>query len=448
MDPLTVTVLASSVLSGIVQYYNAEKARKASKDRLNEIERLFNEIKPPDYDVSIIDPPEMHTEALKRPEFSGAMSAPKWNLQKLDLKDLEKVQDFVPQIAPMIEEAKPQLIQMNREMQEGRDAQKTALRRFMEVGQGDYDPEYQQRVQNAKRQAQAQAQSRTDSILQDYERRGVSGSGLELAAQMQGSADAMDRNAMLGLDAETQAYKNQLNALAQGAQLGGQIQNQEMALQGNNADIINAFNQRMTKRFQDWEQMRADALNQADLMNIQEAQRIADFNTKQGNQSSISDRSRMDDLARYNTEFSRNERDRMDDVGKWNYGQDLADRDYIDNREILRKQWQQGNIDQKNKTLDRDFENRMAVLKGKAGIADQRTQADFSRVADQNQAIQGVGDFGGKVLMSNNLSKSRPQNTTNVVMQTPTGGATPKKSYYDADSYNWGSPTTFNTGWA
>lgn len=399
-----IAVAAVTAVSAAVQYYNAQKARGASRRELDRIEEIYNGLVPPDYDLSIEDPPELHDQKLKSPEFSPEMAAPKWNLSKLDPKDLEMVQKFSPQIAPLIEEAAPQLVEKSAEMKEGSQAQKDALRKFMAIGEGGFDPEHAQRVQDAKDRAQAEAQSRGASIMQDFERRGLGGSGLELAAKMGASSQAMDRNARMGLAAEADAYKNQLAALAQGAQLGGDIYAQDERFQSRNNQIINDFNKRMSARHQNWEQMRANAINAADLRNIQEAQRISDENIRSGNEADIRHQRRMDDITRYNMDHMRGERDRQDQLASDKYIRDQQQRAYMDAREILRKKWAQDNVRYQNTLKDRKFANDQTIASGRAGMADRNISHIMGSAADRNAAIQGftnaavsgIGSYGNR----------------------------------------------------
>jgi len=380
--------------SAAAQLYSAEKARGAEKSRLNEIKRMYEGLIPPDYDLSIEDPPELHQQRLQMPEFSGSQAEVQWNLDKLKPEELKLVQKYIPQVAPLIYEAAPKLIEKTPEMKQGIDAQKAALRKFMSIGEGDgFDPEYQQRVQNARQRAQTEAQSRSASTMQDFERRGLGGSGLELAAKIGASSQAMDRNAQMGLAAEAEAYRNQLNSLAQGAQIGGQLRAQDEAFQGRNADIINSFNQRMSKRYQDWEAMRSDAMNQADLRNIQEAQRISDYNTNQRNLADQNAQRRTDESTRFNEQARTRERDRQDALAKWSYDQRAKERGYQDSREILQAQWRQGNTDRMNQLEDKRFANQHSILGGQTGLAESLNRANIGATQDRNAAIQGLSNI-------------------------------------------------------
>jgi hypothetical protein len=395
------------VVGGLVQLYNSEKARGASRDRLREIEKLYASITPPDYDLSISDPPNLHQERLQMPQFGSAEAQPKWDLKKLEPRELQLIEKFTPQIAPMVYEQNPTLIKKTENMKMGADAEKKALRRFMDIGEGDFDPVYQQRVKEARDRAQSEAQSRGASITQDFARRGIGGSGMELAAKMGASSQAMDRNAQMGMQAESQAYQNQLQALAQGASLGGQIQDRDIGLQSKNASIINDFNQRMSRRHQQWNQMRADQLNAADLRNIQEAQRIADQNTMSRNQYDQRHQSRMDDIAMKNYQTKIDEMNRQDALKKWQYGAEGQERAYQDQASILKSKWMQDEKRYGNTMKNQIYNDQLARAAGRAGTSAQMSNLQMQGTRDRNSAIQGLANMGMSYAMNQESNQQR-----------------------------------------
>ena len=392
VDPMTMALAIGA--SGVAQFFNGLLARNASSERLKEVKKLYESLIPPNYDLSITDPPELHMQRLQMPEFTQSEEGIKWASQALDPKKLKLIEKFVPQVAERIIEADPTLIEKTEDMKLGSEAEKKALRRFMEVGEGEFDPVYQQRVKEARDRAQAEAQSRNAAIQQDFERRGIGGSGLELAAKIGSSADSMNRMAQMGLDAEAQAYQNQLQALSQGANLGGRIQDREISKQARNAAIINAFNERMSRRHQDWEQMRSNALNQADLRNIAEAQRIADFNTRTQNQYDRDRQARMDNMALRNYQARMDERNRQDALNKWRYAQEGKERAYQDNAAILGAKWRQDQKRYGNQMRSQAYQDQLGRLAGMSGIGRAQSQQALMAGRDQNQAIQGMMNMG------------------------------------------------------
>jgi len=398
---------AVAVVSGLVQAYNSEKTRGANKKRLKEMEELFASIVPPDYDLSISDPPRMHQERLEMPQFSGPQAMPKWDMSKLEPNKLELIEKYTPQIAPQVYEENPTLIEKSEDMKMGAAAEKKALRKFMDVGEGGYDPVYRQRVKEARDRAQSEAQSRSDSTMQDFARRGIGGSGLELAAKMGSSSQAMDRNAMMGMQAESQAYQNQMSALAQGAQLGGRMQDRDINLQSRNASTINDFNQRMSRRHQQWNQMRADQLNQADLRNIQEAQRISDANNQTQNRYDQAHQGRMDSIAMRNYQAKVDEMNRQDALKKWKYNAEGQERTYRDQANMMESEWKRNEKRYGNQMKSQIYNDQMAKAAGRSGLSMQASQLASQDTRDRNSAIQGLANMGMSYGMHQDANEQR-----------------------------------------
>lgn len=377
MDPLTVAAGVMAV-GALVQLYNGEEQRGADKKRLDEIEQNFANVVPPEYNVKITDAPDLIMQKIKRPDLPSAQGL---NLNALTPEMYKKIATFKPEIAPYIQEAAPDIIKKTGDMQKGRDAQLAALKRMQDIGGGEFDPQYQEMVQKSQRAAQGEAQSRGASIMQDFNRRGIGGSGMELAAKMGASSQAMDRNAQVGLSAASQAYQNRLNALMNGADLGGQIQNQEMDLQNRNANIINSFNQRVAAGRQGWENNRAGTLNDANLLNINANQAIGNANVDLKNKFAVDQQGRRDDMLKY-----------QDDQAKWGYNADLQERAYGNALKTDRANWdRQGILDQNNlkQTAYNDYLKKLSGMSGAsmAGLENSRMATQ-----DRNQAIQGLSN--------------------------------------------------------
>jgi hypothetical protein len=240
-------------------------------------------------------------------------------------------------------------------MAEGRNAQLAALRKLSGISQQEQDPELMQKLNMASQRAQQEAQSRGQSILQDENRRGMLGSGMAAALKQNAGIGSMQQAAMTSQDAATQAYKNRLSAMMQGAELGGDIRNQDISLQGKNADIINAFNQRTTKASQDLEQQRINALNQAHLYNAKTAQGVAEENVTARNRSAVENRARNDALAKYGSEWER-------EAQKY-----------------------------KNKLAQDEFGNDMDIANAQSGLGKTRIGNIYSQAQDRANIITGVG---------------------------------------------------------
>lgn len=350
---LAVAVGAQAV-SGIMQYYQAEKARGANAKRLREIEAMFAKIVPPELDISIYDDPRI-AESIPEPLLDFSAITP---------KEFKSVGQFVPEVASYVAETNPQLVEATAAATKGRETQLEALSRYREIAsQGGMDPMLASKLAIASDKARADAASSQQAILQDAQRRGMFGSGLQMQSQMNRTAEDMRRQAIESQMAAAEAYRNQMDAMARGAALGGDIRGSEMSEQARNADIINAFNERTSRRYQDYLQARADMTNRANLRNLDEQQRISDQNVALSNEAE-----------RYNRNM-RNQGAMQQWQNKRTSRQDLLDIDRA-----------------KKADIQQNWANKMAHAGAMKGISQDWQQHNYQTAQDRNQATRGIGD--------------------------------------------------------
>lgn len=255
IDPITAGLLGGAILApiagGFMQAKNADKAREAAAQE--------------------------HAQARA---ILAAVQDAKISVQDLEPVHFQLIAKYEPQIAQFIAEQRPELVQAQSEgALMGRDAQMKALQRYQQLGETGVDEYSNILNQEALRAAQIQNQGQQQAILQGMARRGVGpGSGLEFASQLAAQQQANQLANQSTMDAAKQAYLTRLQALGQGAQLGGQIRNEDIQMEGRNKDVINAFNQRNTQAYRDYLANRDQMMNQAQLRNISEQQRIAEAN--------------------------------------------------------------------------------------------------------------------------------------------------------------------------
>lgn len=366
MDPVTIGMVGVSAATAIAQMYQQEKAAKASAKRLEEIEAMWADVVPPDFDASITDPPEL---------IRSLPPVPSFDMTKLSPEVYKVVAKFEPQAAPLIKEAAPQVVQDMGEGKEGRQAQIDALRKLREISSsGGRDPEMLAALEDAASRAQTESQSRQASILQDAARRGTMGSGVALASQMAGAESAMGGQAAAGRDAALAAYRNRLEALKGSAALGGQVTAADRALSGQNADIINAFNARTSQAAQAQANLASQAANQGQLFNVQTAQDVAGKNTSTANQ------------------LMQSERDRADDLAKFGYGAQMGQTQYQNQMAQALADWKDRQKQQSNATKQQQFGNQAAIIGGKSGVQQAGMQNDLAAGQAKSSAIQGMGN--------------------------------------------------------
>ena len=395
----------AQLLSTIAQLYQSEKARKAGEARLREIEALFNAIKPPEYDVSVIDPPELITQSIPEPAF---------DMSNIDPEMYSVAAKYVPEVATYIAERNPQVVELSAAGQYGRDAQIQALNDIrMRTGELS-DAEAQSASAKAMRDAQIAAQSRSQTVLQDANRRGQLGSGAMLAAQLQGGSDAMERAAGISNQAYLEALRNKLGAITTSGEMGRQLAGDEFDRAAVNADIINRYNQRAAAGMNQYGQYAADVMNRGQLFNVENAQDIANRNVTTGNQFNVINRERQDKLL----------------ADTWN-------RQFAD-RAAINQAMNQGFTNQLNSQAaanaikGQGFQDQMSIAAAKSGLGFNAIDRRAQYTRDQNQAIQGLGKgIGDTAMTAGYLSSMYPDQPQTAAQ--PSGGYTGKtgaQSYY------------------
>ena len=383
MDPVTAIAVGSvavGAVTGIANYFQAEKARKASNKKLDEIKALYDKIKPPNYNVDITDPPELHEYELQKPMYR------KWlEKTKYDMSTIKRMGKFVPQYAEFIKEDAPELIKENKTTKRGRDAQIKALDEFERVADSNDDPRFRMLVDRAKRRAQSEAQSRGKSLQSQYARRGMLGSGIQLASEIGSNAEAMDRLADTEQQAAADLYRNRLEALATGADLGARIRRDDQDLQSRNNSLINSFNQRMSARRQALADRRANVSNDAAMMNLREDQRLEELN-----------RRRFDELksrARAEDERGLARSDRLADL---EYNRGMSERDYQNKIREFKARWKEDQRDKKNNMMSRSYQDQLSRAAGSAGMMNARRERDLQASRDRMDRNTAFGDVAVK----------------------------------------------------
>lgn len=158
-------------------------------------------------------------------------------------------------------------------------AQMAALNQLSQTGQMGMTPAEKAALDSSQRQASSLAQAKSQQILDNAARRGMGGSGSELAAQLQNAQSAADRASQNSNQISADAWNNALSAISQSGQLAGQIGNQQFQQKSDIAkakDYINQFN---TQNRQGVQQRNVANQNQANLYNTQNRQNVSNQNT-------------------------------------------------------------------------------------------------------------------------------------------------------------------------
>lgn len=358
-------VAAAQAASSIAQYYQSEKARKASQERLEEIKALFDAIKTPEYNVSVLDPPEYIRDSVPEAAF---------DLSKLTPENYAVAAKYMPEVASFIAEKNPEVVKLTAQGEAGKAAQVQALKDIKQRTGELADAESESAASKAFQTAQSQAQSRSDSILQDANRRGQLGSGASLAAQLQGSSDAMSNAANTSNNAYLEALRTKMGALRDSGDMGRQLAQDDMNLQSTNAGIINSYNQRAAANMNSYMQNAANTRNEGQKYNVQNLQDISNKNVSQSNQYDQMNRQRQDAILEY-LQKSR-----------------TAERDYQNNAAQNTYNNRANEINRNNALKTQQFNNEMSKASASAGVGYQQVNNIMQSAQDRNQMYQGAAN--------------------------------------------------------
>lgn len=167
---------------------------------------------------------------------------------------------------------------------QARGAQMSALEELQnQISNGGLTAVDQSRIQHTLDDVNNTERGQQQSIMEDAHRRGVSGSGLELANRLMSQQHAADTAGRQGMDIAAMAQQAKMDALKSAASLGGQIESQDYSEQAQKAAAQNTINQFNATNQQEVTLSNIAARNSAQQANLQEKQRVSDANTTMTN---------------------------------------------------------------------------------------------------------------------------------------------------------------------
>ena len=165
-----------------------------------------------------------------------------------------------------------------------RQAQHQALARLQDVSsQNGITAEDKDRLTQIQSENARQSKGQRDAISQTMAARGMGGSGMELASQLQAQQSGANRNAQQSMDVQAMGQHRALQAMMGAGKMAGQMRGQQFGEQSEAAhaqDLINQFN---TRNQQGVAGSNIDRMNQAQGYNLQNSQNLSNRNTDLSN---------------------------------------------------------------------------------------------------------------------------------------------------------------------
>lgn len=248
--PIILAAGGIAVASGIVQYMNSEKARKATAEERARLRQLLENIKDPNFDYSSIDPA---TYAV--------------------------VEKYVPQSAAVIQERAPTLVKGDSaDAKLGLDVQREALQRFREQAVAGRDVQSEIDTERNLRRMNQNNQGQLGAIEQSFARRGQGGSGLEFLSQLNAQQNSAENAQSAGEQSVLDAQRRRLEAMRGATDLGTNMRQSAISMETGNAGIMNSFNARTAANAQNVANMNVQSINQGSQFNINNSQDVSNRN--------------------------------------------------------------------------------------------------------------------------------------------------------------------------
>jgi hypothetical protein len=263
MEPVTTMLAisaASTAATSLMSWLSSKNAAQASASERKRISDLVDAMKQPDFDFSTITPEEFKV-----------------------------VGKYVPEVASYIQEAAPQVMQG---ISAGRDAEKEALNRWLEMSRSGRDDIFDIQQRQAARTAAGEQQAQIASLQDLSQRQG--GGGLPQGAALR--AIMSNRSGELAQQGALDAAQRRTQALQQVGTLGSQVRQADMSLEEKNANIINDFNRRLAENGNQYNQYKTGVLNNAQLANLAQAQKTSDANIGARNEATASNMTNRNNL--------------------------------------------------------------------------------------------------------------------------------------------------------
>lgn len=163
------------------------------------------------------------------------------------------------------------------------DAQMKALESLQELGEGGMTAMDRANLAQIKSQEASAERGSREAILSNARARGVGGSGLEQAAQLEAQQGAATRGAARDTQVAGQVQQRALDALQGAGALGGRMQESQFNQGFAKARANDAINQFNTSTLNATNLFNVKNRNDASTRNLDEKQRIADANTDMRN---------------------------------------------------------------------------------------------------------------------------------------------------------------------
>lgn len=211
------------------------------------------------------------------------LGVPPKEAQRLTLERFKEQGLYTPQLedAILLGPSRAESVQADADAIE---AEKRALAKLSQIGdEGGLLLEDKANLEGLLRDARTQAKGRRGAIERSMQARGMGGSGMELAAQLDSAQGSAEQESQDSLSIAAMAEKRALDSLMGAGTLGSRMRSQsfnEGMARADAGDAVERFNASMLA---DTNRRNVASQNAAQNQNLAQRQKYADLNTEMGN---------------------------------------------------------------------------------------------------------------------------------------------------------------------
>jgi len=217
-------------------------------------------------------------------DYYGDLVLPDTESMKLQLEELVSQGTISPEEAQtyMQESSAMNNIQSDPNLKK---QQMGALSALEELGQGGLTDMDRADINRVQTQSDTASRGKRDAIMQNAQARGMGGSGMSIMAQLQNQQDAASNQSQRDMDITALSKNRSLDALIQGGNLAGNMQNQNFNQQAQVAGANDAISRFNTQNMQNQNNLNVENRNNAQAMNLANKQSISNANVGTRNQA-------------------------------------------------------------------------------------------------------------------------------------------------------------------
>lgn len=254
MDPVSIGLLGSGIISGIGNFLSNSSANDRAAALQDKVFQQWMQLHIPDPAEQKVAMERFVSQGQLTPVMQQAIAQSPTEFSKIVTSSQDKA------------------------------AQNRALSELSNIGnQGGLRLQDKSALQDARLGAQTRERSNRLGVADEMSRRGLSGSGYDVAARLSGQQGTADQEANAGLKVAADAQNRALQSIMGAGKLAGDYRSQdfnEQSAKASAADKINAFN---TANLRNVNAANTQAENYSNEANLKNKQKISDQNTTVSN---------------------------------------------------------------------------------------------------------------------------------------------------------------------